>query len=249
MAFSPRRVASLTLLLLLGTGAHGSAQAAAKPLERRWSFSASLGKSWGHSVDQVAQVMRDARLDETTPASCFLDLCFNPIAHPIGTTNGETSMLALSYQVTRSLQLRLQRTSTDLGSTDGYNAGAGGILGGGYLTLFQSVKDVALLAGVTAGGALRLWAGPALELAHISPEDNARSTTTTVGACVRAGVTLPSRSRLFVEAAWQYDYVHPVAVGPYEVRDALSDSVIATFPRTRVSLSHHLVTVGLGVRF
>jgi hypothetical protein len=249
MALSPCRVASFTLLLLLGIAAHGLAQGATKPLKRRWSFSASLGKSWGHSVDQVAQVMRDARLDETTPASCFLDLCFDPIAHPISTTNGETGMLALSYQVTSSLQLRLQRTSTDLGSTDGYNAGAGRILEGGYLTLFQSVKDVALLAGVTAGDVLRVWAGPALELAHISPEDNARSTRTTVGACVRAGVTLPSRSRLFFEAAWQYDYVHPVAVGPYDVRGALSDSVIATFPRTRLSLSHHLVMLGMGVRF
>jgi hypothetical protein len=242
-------VAMLALLLLCGVCGQGAGQGAPKPLKRRWSLSASLGWSSSHAQDQIENAMIAADLDDATPPGCFILGCTRAVPHPFSTGGTETGMLALSFRVTRVLDLRLQRSSTDLGETIGYNAGSGGFFGGGYLTLNRQVKSVALLAGVNASGLLWFAAGPALEFAAVSTGFPLRSKSATLGAALRAAVRLPLQSRVFLEGAWQYEYVPPVRAGPYVVQDAFTDSTVATFPRTRVSLSHRLLTVGLGVRF
>ena len=240
------RLGSLTVLSLLGAWGQGRAQEAPTPRPRRWALTGSLGRGWGHGQNQIEEAMIAAGLDATQ--SFCLTTCTRT-RHPISARGGETELLALSYMVDSVFQLRLQGNSTDLGDSNGYAAGSDSLIGGGYLTLFRAVKSVALLVGVNASGLLWVSAGPALEFPAVSTELPPRSHGARLGAVLRAALTVPAHRRVFLEAAWQFEYVPPVSTGPYVVRDPIADSTVATFPRTRVPLSHNLWAVGLGVRF
>ncbi len=182
--------------------------------------------------------MSAAGFNSTTPAGCFFGYCWGPIPHPETYGGGPTGSLAVSYAFRPGYALRLQRNSGDLGETLGYRAPWG------YLFLRQSVTSLSAMVVVSVGG-LHAGAGPALHRPLITRTDGrgGRWHQTKLGMTVHAGLSVPTRSRLFADVALQYQLVGSMTAGPFTASDSS-----ATMPRTRSSFSYHTIKLGFGVR-
>jgi len=141
--------------------------------------------------------------------------------------------ITVGYAVKRHLEIRGMWASTDLG--DAY---AGwGFFSDRNQRVFKKVTTLAVLPALSFGHGWRLGAGPSLNIITLSDWDRHSSTATQPGLVGHVGVTTPVHSRLFFEIAGQYRYVLPAELG------ASGD-----LPETRVSLSHAIVSLGVGVR-
>lgn len=187
--------------------------------------------------------MRSAGLADVMPAGCFI-YCSGPISFPRTYMVGPPpKTLVVRYFVRPAVQVRCLWAQAPLGETHGYKADLH------FLTLDKRVSTYALM-GAVGTGPLWLAVGPSLNRFVVGesfdPQQPQRSATR-AGLALSAELTVPERRRLFLVLSADYRFVLPADVGPYDVND-FSGAVIATLPRTSVSPSHGVVTLGLGFR-
>ena len=182
--------------------------------------------------------MRAAGLADVMEGGCFV-FCSGPISHPQTYSNGLPRTWVVRYFVRPAAQVRFLWAQAPLGETHGYKADLH------FLTLDKRVSTYALMGAVGAGP-LWLAAGPSLNR-FVVRESSQQSGATRAGAVLSAELTVPERRRLFLVVSADYRFVLPADVGPYELDD-FAGAVVATLPRTSVSPSHGVVSLGLGFR-
>jgi len=213
-----RKTAPLVAALLLTAALDLAAQQAAPAPNRRWSASWTLGLALANSTADIEEALR-GRPDRSMAGGLKL---------------GRT--ITVGYAVKRHLEIRGMWASNDLG--DAY---AGWKCGGFFCDtnqrVFKKVTTLAVLPALRFGHGWRLGAGPSLNIVTLSDWDGHSSTATQPGLVGHVGVTTPVHSRLFFEIAGQYRYALPAEV------EASGD-----VPETRVSVSHAILSLGVGVR-
>ncbi len=242
-----RRAPAIALTMVI-LGSAAEAQTPEEELGRRWSVSWTLGAAFGNSNADIEEAMVAAGLDDGSPG-CFFGPCA-PIPHPWSYEGSWQSTITLSYAVRPRLLLRALWGRADLGATHGYRDGAGF---GNFMFLQQTVTTLAVLPALKLGGAFRVAAGPSLNFVKISDtaasgSGRRSSNAAKPGFVVDAGLSTPARSRFFFEITGQYRYALPAEIGPFE-RPESQYSEAVTLPRTRVSMSHAVLGLGVGVRF
>lgn len=242
-----RRVVVAALAMTL-VSANSAAQTREEKPGRRWSVSWTAGAPFGgRSAADIEKAMVAAGLDDASPG-CLFGPCYGT-PHPFSSTDGLGTTLTLGYLLRPRLELRALWGRANLGETDGYRDGPGF---GTYMFLRQRITTVAVLPALKVSGGVRVGAGPSLNF--LSVRDDAGtgggvgSTAIRPGLLAEASLTVPVRSRFFFEVSAQYRYVLPAEIGPID-KPAAMFSEGARLPRTRVSFSHGVVGLGLGVRF
>jgi hypothetical protein len=226
------------------------ATSAAAQTERRWSVAATLGVPGPGPAADLEAAMRASGFDERG-GGCVFGLCFPPMEYPRSSTGLNRSLgYPFALQIDRRLSdrglgLSLLIGRTALGQTWGLHAPLT------HLYVEYAVDSLGVMATLERAG-FAVGAGPAVHVARLKDADpqfgdgpwerHAR-----VGVLVQGRVMLPARSRLFVDANGQYRYVGNAEVGPIAPHPILEPG--ATFPRSAVSFSHWLLSVGAGVRF
>lgn len=219
------------------------AQAGRSMPTRRWAISIAGGAVLDdRATGSIENAMRAAGLAGVMPAGCFI-YCSGPISFPQTYRDGPQTTLVVRYFVRPAVQVRFLWAQAPLGETHGYQADLH------FLTLDKRVSTYALM-GAVGTGPLWLAVGPSLNRFVVresfDPQQPQRSATR-AGLALSAELTVPERRRLFVVLSADYRFVLPTDVGPYEVDD-FAGAVIATLPRTSVSPSHGVVSLGLGFR-
>lgn len=151
------------------------------------------------------------------------------------TSQGFGRAITVGYAVKRRLEVRGMWASTDLGLA--YRGPNCLICSSNARRVEKTVTTLALLPALRFAHGWRLGAGPSLNIAKLSDWDGHTSAATQPGLVVHVGVTTPAQSSLFFEIAGQYRYVLPAEV-----------EASGGVPQTRVSLSHAILSLGVGVR-
>lgn len=235
-----QHVLGLTLVSL-GWMWHAPIAYAQAHLARRVAVSWSVGGHIGGPASALEGAMRASGFGDDE--QCWL-FCTGTVSHPFSRTTGGTSTLALSYLAAPWLEIRLQRTTADLGTTFGYHAATDALL-----AVRQSVATVAALAMVSPDGLWWVGAGPSLNVVADDRTDagGAGQRASRLGAVLDLGFTAPAHSLLFLSITGQYHYVGSSSVGPFS-STGLSQNAGTTIPQFNASFSHGLITVGLGIR-
>lgn len=209
--------------------------------ERPWEVVVSLGGPVGGSAGDLEAAMA---------ASGFGDTRID-VEHPFSSGSEITWAASIRRRIRPRLDVELIATRARMGSTLGYHEVGLGL--GHSLFLDQSVTTIApivsyRLQGVHVGG------GPAPSRVRVDRTDSAFSgsnstNTWKVGLLLDAGVTIPSRSRLFFEGRGQYRWLPTFGTGPFESSNGLSGDFPLTMPAAEVDMSHAYFAVGMGARF
>lgn len=147
------------------------------------------------------------------------------------------------YFVRPAVQVRFLWAQARLGTTVGYKADFH------FLGLDKRVSTYALMGAVLTGP-LWLAAGPSLNRFVVQESfdlQQPRRSASRAGVVLSAELTVPQQRRLFLVVSADYRFVLPADIGPYELDD-FSGAVVATLPRTSVSPSYGVVSLGLGFR-
>jgi len=245
------RMLMIVLLTSLGLASDARAQGGERASFRRWSVTLYGGWTEGRSPKSVEEAMLDAGLNEVSPARCFWGLCAPSQRHPRSIGRTASRALAVSYALKRGLRVRALWATAEFGETVGWRDD--GSEWGADLALHQEATTVAALVALSVEGAARVAVGPSLNFVELGDAGTARSTATKPGLVCEAALSLPARSRFFVEAAVQYRYVVPAELGPFYARSGAwpgePEGEGATFPTSRIEFSQAVLNLGMGVRF
>jgi hypothetical protein len=173
---------------------------------------------------------------------------------PFGRAEHGATTIMVRYALNRRFGLCMLRSTGDYFRAAGlYHEGSmwdpsAGLDLEGHLTTY------ALLVEFYPRPFLRLGVGPAYHSLKVKsfggelgndpgPTDNPKSQ----GPVIEMGLSLPSRSRIFVELSVQHHLAGAVTIGPFDATYDNGDAP-ATMPPTSVSIGHTKYVLGLGVR-
>lgn len=212
---------------------------------RPWTLSVVTGVPSNAPLRDLERTMRDTGFDLDS-GGCFFDLCFGPSSTPY-------SMHARAYRdswtagINRRIGPRLGVSVTGgrtlIGWTTGRQRGTGA-----YLEIETAMTHVAPLVTFQPTPGVRVGVGPGLFSTTFAPtglDPQPPPTTRRPGLLAEASLTFPRRSRLFAELSAQERWLGRQPLGPIDVRP----DGLATFPQTRVRVTHWFIGLGAGVRF
>jgi hypothetical protein len=234
----------IAVWIVLGSGVLGAQ--APQAARRVWSVSISESFGFGQSSQGVTTAMQAGGFDDRSPDwfGAGRDSPYTLSEKP------PTVLLMIRRRMGRIVHLRAMIGRTRLDETAGWKAGPGF---GDHVSLKQSVSSLAIMAGVNTEADGGVWAavGPALHRVALDHEEfpgGPAVTATRFGAVVAMGFVLPTGKRLFFELQGQYRLVGTVNMGPIDVLGT-NGGIAGTLPRTAVSFSHAILSLGLGARF
>jgi len=161
------------------------------------------------------------------------------IASPRNSQKEGPWTLSLRYLLTPTLEARVLYSDARLGHTEGDGPG-------GWFSITKDVQSYAALVAVRVGKSIWLAAGPSLNRTGVYV-DSATVPGVILGGSIRAPL---AGDHVFFEVGLEYRYVRPVDIGPISQMPILNTTVrVEVLPRTSVSLSYGLLSVGFGIRF
>jgi hypothetical protein len=202
------------------------------PAPRRFSLVLELGGARGGPGAGLAEQMRKAGFDDTSPGGCFFG-CIGPIDHPEQAGAGGATGLTARFAISDPVAVGAGYGHTSLGGSTGYRAKAGSEFGD---YVFSSWEATMMWAGVfwRPGSDLRLGGGPG----WYRLEDGEGFSVSRIGLMGEVGLEAPAARRFFLNLAIRGHLVpaKDVAQG-------------WTVPITlRPKWSHVALLAGLGVR-
>lgn len=223
------------------------------PASARWSASASGGISLGQTTKDIEAAMRASGWGDVDPGGCRL-FCAPARAYPSSQENGAGFQLMLTRQWRGPVQLRAALSSTNLGTTIGFQQRPLAT-DGDYLEVQQRLTSLGVLAGASA---LRniVWvaAGPAVYRATLTRIDDARASDESdaairVGGLAAIGLDLPLSFPVLLQFQGQYRFVGSPELGPIRENPVPEHPTPRELPRTAINFNHALLLMGLGLRF
>ncbi len=213
------------------------------PKLRRWTVSLYLAGTMGGPAKDVEKAMVAGGFNQTSTG------LFGGLgrSHPFSRRGpqyyGEyTYMIGISYIFKSPFAAGIIASRADLGETRGYRDP---FL---WLSPRYSVSTVAPIVSVQAKW-FHFGIGPALHYAKSTQENGgkevSRKSIRKYGFIIDFGLTIPRKSRFFVELKAQYRAVGQVKIGPYEA-SSLDNSAI--LPVTKVNYNHWFIGLGVGIR-
>jgi len=214
----------------------------ARAQERPWEVVVSLGAPVGGPADELEAAMA---------ASGFGDTSIGDVGHPFSTGSELSWAASIRRRIRPWLDLELIASRTMMGSTLGLHEVELPL--GHHLSLNQSVTTIAPIVSYRLK-AMHAGAGPApsrVRLEHDDPAGSGSNGTDgwKMGLLLDAGITVPARSRLFLEGRGQYRWLPAVEAGPFESGNGLPGDTPSTMPAVEVDMSHAFFSVGMGARF
>ena len=211
---------------------------------RRFSFSVCLATTSSGPARDLEKAMKDAGFNDTTYGSFFSP---GPIYHPFSRTGiGETGnpwMIYVHYLFKQPFGVGLVISEADIGETFGYQDSSFS-----FLFIKYAVRTYASVVTIQARG-FRFGIGPALHYANSCQEYHGenieKKSINRIGFLIDFGLSVPEKSRFFVEIKAQYRAVGRVEIGPYEAR-FLDNSAI--LPTSKVNYDYWFIGLGLGIR-
>lgn len=207
------------------------------PKLRRWTVSLYLAGTLGGPAKDMEKAMVAGGFNQTSPGF------FGPgVSHPFSIHGEYTYMIGISYIFKSPFAAGIIASRADLGETRGYR---NPFL---WLSPRYSVSTVAPIVSVQAKW-FHFGIGPALHYAKSTQEKEgkevSRKSIRKYGFIIDFGLTIPRKSRFFVELKAQYRAVGQAKIGPYEV-SSLDNSAI--LPATKVNYNHWFIGLGVGIR-
>lgn len=169
------------------------------------------------------------------------------VAHPFSNTGfgavGFPVVIELNYRLRGMWAASLLLGRTPIGMTLGYRKPAS------YVTIDYAVTNIALMASVTDDGVLHAALGPSLHVAQARQGGvgvGSWEAHSKLGFIGQVRLTIPRKSRFYLDVEVQYRQVGAVELGPYSVFAQSGDAVL---PAMDVPFDHWLIGIGPGVRF
>jgi hypothetical protein len=160
------------------------------------------------------------------------------IASPRNSQKEGPWTLSLRYLLTPTLEARVLYSDARLGHTEGDGPG-------GWFSIAKDVRSYAAMVAVRVGKSIWLGAGPSVNRTGVYL-DSATVPGVILGGSIRAPL---AGDHVFFEVGLEYRYLRPVDIGPITQVPILNTTVtVEVLPRTSVSLSYGLLSVGFGVR-
>ncbi len=212
-------------------------------LERPWEVVLSLGAPVGGPADEIEAAMT---------ASGFGDTSID-VEHPFSSGSEIAWAASLRRRIRPRLDVEVIATRATMGTTLGYDQTGIGFPFGHHLFLNQSVTTIAPIVSYRLGSG-HVGVGPAASRVRLERTDSGSSEAGNtqawkVGVLLDAGITLPRRSRLFVEGRGQYRWIPTMEAGPFTSGNGLPDDLPSTLPALGVDASHAYLSFGMGARF
>lgn len=213
-------------------------------VERQWEVVVSLGAPVGGVQNEIEAAMA---------ASGFDDTSIGDVEHPFSSSSEIAWAASLRRRIRPRLDVELIATRAMMGSTLGYDQAGLDFPFGHNLFLDQSVTTIAPIVSYRLGIG-HVGAGPAASRLRLERTDSGSSEAASreawkLSALLDAGVSLPSRSRIFFEGRAQYRWIPGTKAGPFTSTNGLEDDAPTTMPAVEVDWSHSYFSVGMGARF
>lgn len=224
-------------------GALAQSPGDARP-DRPWEVLLVLGRPHGGPADDLEQAMRSSGWDDTLGGAQGTD-------HPFSSDPELTWAVSLRRSLRPHMDVELMATRAVTGGTAGHRAEE--VPPDHFLFLNHSVTTIAPIVSF----AVEVWhvgAGATFNRVRVENEEGGDPGVGSVkawklGALADTGVTLPRRSRLFLEARVQYRWVPGLTAGPFTASGGFPEQEPATMPAVDVDMSHAFFALGLGARF
>lgn len=239
------RATATMVLVVWAAGATSAAQAQESSQgSRPFTFEIGVGFPLGSSAESVEQAMKEAGLDESVSCSfiCLRRRAFRPVSNP----GALGARIAVGYRVHRVVQLRGMVDHTPLSTTWGYGRGQS-------FSVHLSSRSYAALAAIYPGErGVAFVAGPSLDhIQSVAADDSHQPYGSALipGFSLGARLELPSRRRLHVSVAVLRHWAAETVIGPIEVYDENSASLLTTVPGFTVETSYTAMKVGVGLNW
>jgi hypothetical protein len=218
----------------------------AKQKHRRWTLAVHIGFSSGGPAGDIEALMTTAGFDKTTTQPFGLPGAED---HPYSLTgldfqSGAPWMVSVNFLHKSPFSLGIVVGDTPIGTTFGFHAAPDL-----DLNLQYSTGVLAPIFSLQAADVLRLGIGPAIYYPQtgttsLDTEDQGNLKSKS-GFLLDFGLTLPSKSHLFLELRVQYRSVGSVTIGPFERGIVIKRTV----PAGQVDYDHWLFGLGFGFGF
>lgn len=194
---------------------------------RPWAVSWSIGVAEGHQIQDLEATFNHVGLRQPDCSLAYLFGCQIPGAG----ASSPSVAVTLRVPIARLWNALLLLGTGNLGTVGYYNGSMGG-------NLELTATTFAVIPTLQPSAGLWMGAGPAIYVVSVTPVDGSAERHTRFGGVAQAGVTLPARSRFFLEAVAEYRLVGAADIGPF-----------AIVPPSRLNFNHGRLGIGLGVRW
>jgi hypothetical protein len=203
---------------------------------RRWTTAFGTGAAWGGPRHDLEASMRQAGFDDTSPG--FFG---PPSPHPKSGYDVGSVWFDTYFQVRPPWDVGVTINRTSIGHTYGFHQP--------FQFLFVNYETTSVAVVVSrAFGPARTGVGPAWYSARSSEDHTGELMShSRAGVVARAGLSLPVRTRLYLDLNLQYRYAGRAPVGPFTPAPVLGAPI--SFPETDAPFSHWFVGIGSGLRF
>jgi hypothetical protein len=164
---------------------------------RRLSFVLELGGSVGGPAAGLAEQLRQAGFDDTTPGGCFFIGCSGPTPHPTQERPDGAVVLSARFAINRGLAVGVGYGNTSLGGSMGYRRDVESAWGD-YVLSHWDATILWAAAFWKPAPAFRLGGGPGWYRLENVPEG---SKVSQVGLMLEAGAEAPANRRFFLDLA------------------------------------------------
>ena len=255
--FGRSQFAAAMLLLMLPHASVGSQDQVDSPNDRPFEFEVGVAyhasRSWGQSVRSA---MRAGQLNGSSCGN-FGEIFCSGGGHPFGDDETIGFSVAAAYRFNAKVGVRVFYTPIPEGYVEGYYDGGRSTGQDAELSVeFPSGRALGLQFAYYPLRGIRLGAGPALFKAEVRTITGGvvssgviahESRPTYAGAAFDVDITLPPRSPAYFYVGIQYQWSLPKDLGPFDAQNGVGE-VLAVMPSVRASLTHAVVTLGLGFR-